>query len=249
MWICTNRCRCVLNVLISLSSGFIDFIVVPTFSVLTDMMEHIIKPLIDEASHSGSAGFRRSRSAAALSLRTHLETKSLDMVSLLLSGRTEQMDVGKCLLIWVHFNHPVRWNKNEKSIRFLPFTSHTCVSNGSLNDGIKPQQLPCNKRISNGREQQMSLPWVIHLCAWKCLHLSSGRATHLEIDILEMLNSLSLIKRGPQCWISIRNGLSRYKAKWFCLYWLTYWIGWVLFLQPRTNSGICKALKPCSCVN
>ncbi|XP_056277695.1 dual specificity calcium/calmodulin-dependent 3',5'-cyclic nucleotide phosphodiesterase 1C isoform X2 [Pseudoliparis swirei] len=40
--------------------GFIDFIVVPTFSVLTDMMEHIIKPLIDEASHSGSAGFRRS---------------------------------------------------------------------------------------------------------------------------------------------------------------------------------------------
>ncbi|XP_075954073.1 dual specificity calcium/calmodulin-dependent 3',5'-cyclic nucleotide phosphodiesterase 1A-like [Anarhichas minor] len=40
--------------------GFIDFIVVPTFTVLTDMMERIVKPLIDEASHAGFAGFRRS---------------------------------------------------------------------------------------------------------------------------------------------------------------------------------------------
>ncbi|KAM3603805.1 uncharacterized protein V6R79_002396 [Siganus canaliculatus] len=40
--------------------GFIDFIVVPTFTVLTDMMERIVTPLIDEASHSGFAGCRRS---------------------------------------------------------------------------------------------------------------------------------------------------------------------------------------------
>ncbi|XP_044075260.1 calcium/calmodulin-dependent 3',5'-cyclic nucleotide phosphodiesterase 1A isoform X2 [Siniperca chuatsi] len=40
--------------------GFIDFIVVPTFTVLTDMTDRIVKPLIDEASHSGFAGFRRS---------------------------------------------------------------------------------------------------------------------------------------------------------------------------------------------
>ncbi|XP_061653831.1 dual specificity calcium/calmodulin-dependent 3',5'-cyclic nucleotide phosphodiesterase 1A isoform X2 [Phyllopteryx taeniolatus] len=40
--------------------GFIDFIVVPTFTVLTDMMERIVTPLIDEASHSALAGFRRS---------------------------------------------------------------------------------------------------------------------------------------------------------------------------------------------
>ncbi|CAG12273.1 unnamed protein product [Tetraodon nigroviridis] len=40
--------------------GFIDFIVVPTFTVLTDMMERIVTPLIDEASHSGFSGFRRS---------------------------------------------------------------------------------------------------------------------------------------------------------------------------------------------
>lgn len=44
-----------------LSPGFIDFIVVPTFTVLTDMMESIVKPLIDEASHAGFSGFRRSR--------------------------------------------------------------------------------------------------------------------------------------------------------------------------------------------
>ncbi|XP_030607072.1 calcium/calmodulin-dependent 3',5'-cyclic nucleotide phosphodiesterase 1C [Archocentrus centrarchus] len=40
--------------------GFIDYIVVPTFTVLTDMMERIVTPLIEEASHSGLAGFRRS---------------------------------------------------------------------------------------------------------------------------------------------------------------------------------------------
>ncbi|KAM9789100.1 dual specificity calcium/calmodulin-dependent 3',5'-cyclic nucleotide phosphodiesterase 1A [Neosynchiropus ocellatus] len=40
--------------------GFIDFIVVPTFTVLTDMMERIVTPLVEEASNSGFAGFRRS---------------------------------------------------------------------------------------------------------------------------------------------------------------------------------------------
>uniref|UniRef100_A0A673XUN1 Phosphodiesterase n=1 Tax=Salmo trutta TaxID=8032 RepID=A0A673XUN1_SALTR len=41
--------------------GFIDFIVEPTFTVLSDMTEKIVTPLIDEASRSGLAGFRRSR--------------------------------------------------------------------------------------------------------------------------------------------------------------------------------------------
>ncbi|XP_063181603.1 dual specificity calcium/calmodulin-dependent 3',5'-cyclic nucleotide phosphodiesterase 1C isoform X1 [Chroicocephalus ridibundus] len=40
--------------------GFIDFIVEPTFTVLTDMTEKIVTPLIDEASRSGMSGFRRS---------------------------------------------------------------------------------------------------------------------------------------------------------------------------------------------
>ncbi|MEE6517617.1 hypothetical protein FKM82_027941, partial [Ascaphus truei] len=40
--------------------GFIDFIVEPTFSVLTDMTEKIVIPLIDEASRAGLTGFRRS---------------------------------------------------------------------------------------------------------------------------------------------------------------------------------------------
>ncbi|XP_031439405.1 calcium/calmodulin-dependent 3',5'-cyclic nucleotide phosphodiesterase 1A-like isoform X2 [Clupea harengus] len=42
--------------------GFIDFIVEPTFTVLTDMTEKIVTPLIDEASQSSLAGFRRARS-------------------------------------------------------------------------------------------------------------------------------------------------------------------------------------------
>ncbi|XP_073797057.1 dual specificity calcium/calmodulin-dependent 3',5'-cyclic nucleotide phosphodiesterase 1A isoform X3 [Danio rerio] len=40
--------------------GFIDFIVEPTFTVLTDMIEKIMTPLIEEASPAGLAGFRRS---------------------------------------------------------------------------------------------------------------------------------------------------------------------------------------------
>ncbi|XP_032366718.1 calcium/calmodulin-dependent 3',5'-cyclic nucleotide phosphodiesterase 1C [Etheostoma spectabile] len=39
--------------------GFIDFIVEPTFTVLTEMTEKIVAPLIEEASHSGLSGFRR----------------------------------------------------------------------------------------------------------------------------------------------------------------------------------------------
>uniref|UniRef100_A0A3B5AYK7 Phosphodiesterase n=1 Tax=Stegastes partitus TaxID=144197 RepID=A0A3B5AYK7_9TELE len=40
--------------------GFIDFIVEPTFTVLTEMIEKIVTPLIEEASCSGTAGFRHS---------------------------------------------------------------------------------------------------------------------------------------------------------------------------------------------
>ncbi|KAJ3611463.1 hypothetical protein NHX12_021478 [Muraenolepis orangiensis] len=40
--------------------GFIDFIVEPTFTVLTDMTEKIVKPLVEEASPAGLAGLRRS---------------------------------------------------------------------------------------------------------------------------------------------------------------------------------------------
>ncbi|XP_035854196.1 calcium/calmodulin-dependent 3',5'-cyclic nucleotide phosphodiesterase 1C isoform X1 [Sander lucioperca] len=40
--------------------GFIDFIVEPTFTVLTEMTEKIVTPLIEEASRSGLSGFRRS---------------------------------------------------------------------------------------------------------------------------------------------------------------------------------------------
>ncbi|KAM9337584.1 dual specificity calcium/calmodulin-dependent 3',5'-cyclic nucleotide phosphodiesterase 1A [Symphorus nematophorus] len=40
--------------------GFIDFIVEPTFTVLTEMIERIVTPLIEEASRSGLASVRRS---------------------------------------------------------------------------------------------------------------------------------------------------------------------------------------------
>lgn len=49
-----------------LSAGFIDFIVEPTFTVLTDMTEKIVSPLIEETSQAGGTGQRRSRSVEKL---------------------------------------------------------------------------------------------------------------------------------------------------------------------------------------
>uniref|UniRef100_G3PSX4 Phosphodiesterase n=1 Tax=Gasterosteus aculeatus aculeatus TaxID=481459 RepID=G3PSX4_GASAC len=40
--------------------GFIDFMVEPTFTVLTEMMEKTVTPLVEEASRSGTAAFRRN---------------------------------------------------------------------------------------------------------------------------------------------------------------------------------------------
>ncbi|XP_074397913.1 dual specificity calcium/calmodulin-dependent 3',5'-cyclic nucleotide phosphodiesterase 1C isoform X1 [Zonotrichia albicollis] len=51
--------------------GFIDFIVEPTFTVLTDMTEKIVTLLIDEASLSDLSGFRRS----SLNSISHSEVK------------------------------------------------------------------------------------------------------------------------------------------------------------------------------
>ncbi|KAJ7425033.1 Calcium/calmodulin-dependent 3',5'-cyclic nucleotide phosphodiesterase 1C [Pitangus sulphuratus] len=52
--------------------GFIDFIVEPTFTVLTDMTEKIVTPLINEASHSDMSGFRRSSICFPRGLKTHI---------------------------------------------------------------------------------------------------------------------------------------------------------------------------------
>lgn len=43
------------------SLGFIDFIVEPTFSLLTDSMEKIVMPLIEEATKSESPAFGTPR--------------------------------------------------------------------------------------------------------------------------------------------------------------------------------------------
>lgn len=42
-------------------SGFIDFIVDPTFSLLTDATEKIVIPLIEESSKSESSNYGASR--------------------------------------------------------------------------------------------------------------------------------------------------------------------------------------------
>lgn len=46
---------------LSFSLGFIDFIVEPTFSLLTDSMEKIVMPLIEEATKSESPAFGTPR--------------------------------------------------------------------------------------------------------------------------------------------------------------------------------------------
>uniref|UniRef100_A0AAZ3SXP7 Phosphodiesterase n=1 Tax=Oncorhynchus tshawytscha TaxID=74940 RepID=A0AAZ3SXP7_ONCTS len=58
--------------------GFIDFIVVPTFTVLTEMTEKIVIPLINEASLS-LAGFRRSSTGSEGSATGHFSLLAVDL--------------------------------------------------------------------------------------------------------------------------------------------------------------------------
>uniref|UniRef100_A0A8C4HJJ8 Phosphodiesterase n=1 Tax=Dicentrarchus labrax TaxID=13489 RepID=A0A8C4HJJ8_DICLA len=60
--------------------GFIDFIVEPTFTVLTDMIEKIVTPLIEEASHSGLPGFRRYQRFTMRHVETCTNTTRQDSV-------------------------------------------------------------------------------------------------------------------------------------------------------------------------
>ncbi|TTC44341.1 Calcium/calmodulin-dependent 3',5'-cyclic nucleotide phosphodiesterase 1C [Bagarius yarrelli] len=84
--------------------SFIDFIVVPTFTVLTDMTEKIVTPLIDEAAHSSLAGFRRS----SLSSISTAETKQTNMNS----PASESSASHNCSLLAVDLkNFKAIWNE------------------------------------------------------------------------------------------------------------------------------------------
>ncbi|XP_029929498.1 calcium/calmodulin-dependent 3',5'-cyclic nucleotide phosphodiesterase 1C [Myripristis murdjan] len=84
--------------------GFIDFIVVPTFTVLTDMTERIVTPLIDEASNSGFTGFRRS----SLNSISSEEAKRGSVKS---TG-SESSSSGHCSLLTVDLkNFKALWNE------------------------------------------------------------------------------------------------------------------------------------------
>ncbi|XP_053506938.1 dual specificity calcium/calmodulin-dependent 3',5'-cyclic nucleotide phosphodiesterase 1C isoform X2 [Ictalurus furcatus] len=84
--------------------GFIDFIVVPTFTVLTDMTEKIVTPLIDEATHSSLAGFRRS----SLSSISTAETKQANVNS----PASESSASHNCSLLAVDLkNFKANWNE------------------------------------------------------------------------------------------------------------------------------------------
>ncbi|KAK3513464.1 hypothetical protein QTP70_015459, partial [Hemibagrus guttatus] len=82
--------------------GFIDFIVVPTFTVLTDMTEKIVTPLIDEATLSSLGGFRRS----SLSSISTAEVKQVN------SPASESSASHNCSLLAVDLkNFKAIWNE------------------------------------------------------------------------------------------------------------------------------------------
>ncbi|XP_060762373.1 dual specificity calcium/calmodulin-dependent 3',5'-cyclic nucleotide phosphodiesterase 1C isoform X2 [Neoarius graeffei] len=84
--------------------GFIDFIVVPTFTVLTDMTEKIVTPLINEATHSSLASFRRS----SLSSISTAETKQVNVNS----PAAESSASHNCSLLAVDLkNFKAIWNE------------------------------------------------------------------------------------------------------------------------------------------
>ncbi|MGH0159847.1 UNVERIFIED_CONTAM: hypothetical protein FKN15_038262 [Acipenser sinensis] len=90
--------------------GFIDFIVEPTFTVLTDMTEKAVTPLIDEASRSGLAGFRRS----SLNSITPSEVKRTSVKNPGSEGSASL----NCSLLTVDFkNFKANWNETVQQNR------------------------------------------------------------------------------------------------------------------------------------
>ncbi|XP_035283869.1 calcium/calmodulin-dependent 3',5'-cyclic nucleotide phosphodiesterase 1A isoform X2 [Anguilla anguilla] len=90
--------------------GFIDFIVIPTFTVLTDMTEHIVTPLIDEASQAGLTGVRRS----SLNSLTSEEAKHASEKS---SGSEGSTSVNCSLLSVDLKNFKAVWNEEVQRNR------------------------------------------------------------------------------------------------------------------------------------
>lgn len=99
-------------------TGFIDFIVEPTFTVLTEMIEKIVTPLIEEASRSGLAGLGRSRwHTQDLHTLTHTHTKTsanphvvmslmlLDDIDIILKKDKCPLDTSDILIHWCFYDH------------------------------------------------------------------------------------------------------------------------------------------------
>ncbi|XP_072524802.1 dual specificity calcium/calmodulin-dependent 3',5'-cyclic nucleotide phosphodiesterase 1A isoform X2 [Salminus brasiliensis] len=81
--------------------GFIDFIVLPTFTVLTDMTEKIVTPLIDEAAHSGLASFRSLSNITGEGKRSSMN-----------SAASESSAAHNCSLLAVDLKHfKAIWNE------------------------------------------------------------------------------------------------------------------------------------------
>lgn len=119
-------------------SGFIDFIVEPTFTVLSDMTEKIMTPLIDEASRSGLAGFRRSRWASVV---THKAKSFVHQIS------------------WTYvLNEKDKWVWTDVLCYiFLLYTVWSCLTSG--NEDFTSVGLKCSNCISVCKQGQ-HLHWA-----------------------------------------------------------------------------------------
>lgn len=101
----------------------------------------------------------------------------------------------------------------------------TTLSNYTLDDMIKPRgSSAVTAYLMEASRTADESQRVIDFCAWKCLHLSSGRATHLEIDILDMLVKffLSVPRQEPASVLDrgYTTASREAKRKRFCLHWL-----------------------------
>ncbi|NWV53776.1 PDE1C phosphodiesterase, partial [Daphoenositta chrysoptera] len=113
--------------------GFIDFIVEPTFTVLTDMTEKIVTPLIDEASHSGMSGFRRpslnSISTSEAKKSSVKSTESEGSASLNCSILTEDFKCFKTTWTEVVQQNREKWKAQATKDRcnFFPCLTSLCA--------------------------------------------------------------------------------------------------------------------------
>ncbi|XP_048343543.1 LOW QUALITY PROTEIN: calcium/calmodulin-dependent 3',5'-cyclic nucleotide phosphodiesterase 1B-like [Sphaerodactylus townsendi] len=145
--------KCVMSTLVaqSLKIGFIDFIVEPTFAVLTDVAEKMVIPLVEEGSKSKTSG---QQSSSSWREKTHPEHAELGDIN---------ADINSFRSTWSKYIQENKQKWKERAIvvwdqlwtrGFLSSMCLACESNGRITNQTSIDELsPCEEEASTPESQ------------------------------------------------------------------------------------------------